>query len=153
MTYLSTFFTSHFVSTENARKQKPLTCVSLLTLVDLTYVVSGQVIDLPYLGLTRRFIVNIPQATPHSLASDQHSIVYHITQTTKVKVEATSLQTNNNNNDTTKENGTLKDTSRKIAYNQIGGLAEQVATVREMVETTLKNPELFIQYGNGCFLL
>lgn len=122
----------------------------LLTVVDLTYIVSGQVIDLPYLGLTRRFIVNIPPAAPHTVVTDQHSIVYHITQTSKVKVEATPLiQSTNSSSSSSKENGTPKDTNRKIAYDQIGGLAEQVATVREMVETTLKNPELFIQYGNG----
>lgn len=120
----------------------------LPTVVDLTYVVSGQVIDLPYLGLTRRFIVNIPPATPHTMVTDQHSIVYHITETSKVKVEAKPL-TQTTNNSSSKEDGTPKDTSKKIAYDQIGGLAEQVATVREMVETTLKNPELFIQYGNG----
>jgi ATP-dependent 26S proteasome regulatory subunit len=82
------------------------------------------------------------------MVTDQHSIVYHITETSKVKVEAKPL-TQTTNNSSSKEDGTPKDTSKKIAYDQIGGLAEQVATVREMVETTLKNPELFIQYGNG----
>ncbi|KAG0164790.1 spermatogenesis associated protein 5 [Apophysomyces sp. BC1015] len=34
-----------------------------------------------------------------------------------------------------------------VGYDHIGGLAEQIATVKEIVETPLKNPTLFVRYG------
>ncbi|ORZ24187.1 P-loop containing nucleoside triphosphate hydrolase protein [Absidia repens] len=75
---------------------------------------------------------------------DHHSAVYQVTQNTKIKFDTTLLSNpaNSDTNDTA-----LNPVKKKIAYDHIGGLSEQVATVREMVETTLQNPELFIQYG------
>ncbi|KAI8341533.1 P-loop containing nucleoside triphosphate hydrolase protein [Chlamydoabsidia padenii] len=120
------------------------------SLLDLTYIVSGQTIDFAYLGVTRRFTLTIPQPIPNdnNVTFGQDSIVYQVTRNTKIKVETAALiNTTNDRNANADNKINLKDTNKNIAYDQIGGLAEQVATVREMVETTLKNPELFIQYG------
>lgn len=37
--------------------------------------------------------------------------------------------------------------NQKVSYDQIGGLAKQIEIVREMIETPLNNPGLFLNYG------
>lgn len=37
--------------------------------------------------------------------------------------------------------------SKPISYQDIGGLEKQINQVREMVEVSLQDPELFVKYG------
>ncbi|CAO3594195.1 unnamed protein product [Absidia cylindrospora] len=116
------------------------------SLIDLVYIVPGQSVDLSYNGRTRRYILNIPPSKPmEDVDMDHQSAVYQVTQNTKVKFDTTTLLSHTPNSG--ENDPTLSPVKKKIAYDHIGGLSEQVATVREMVETTLQNPELFIQYG------
>lgn len=82
-----------------------------------------------------------------------------MTRNTKIIVETFPLD-NNNNADSVSSASAIKDPSnieehsgqfkeKKISYQHIGGLDKQIQIVKEMVETTLKNPELFMQYGNS----
>ncbi|CAO3612007.1 unnamed protein product [Cunninghamella blakesleeana] len=123
------------------------------SLLNITYIVPNQTIELSYYGKLRRFILNIP-AMPDSTNSTMGFPIFQVTRNTKIEVETFPLNNNDNNmNPPTMEDITNKKieekdhSEKKISYKQIGGLDKQIQIVKEMVEATLKNPELFIQYG------
>lgn len=43
-----------------------------------------------------------------------------------------------------------EEAAKAISYQDIGGLEEQIKQVREMVEISLQDPELFVKYGRSC---
>ncbi|CAO3643202.1 unnamed protein product [Cunninghamella echinulata] len=133
------------------------------SLLNLVYVVPNQIIELSYYGRPRRFILDIPTSTSILDKNDVSAPIFQVTRNTKIIVETFPLNNNNNNNNTDsassssstatkdpsnkEENHSNQLKEKKISYHHIGGLDKQIQIVKEMVETTLKNPELFMQYG------
>lgn len=48
---------------------------------------------------------------------------------------------------TIKKEGTLKETSAKVSYEDIGGLSKEIQRIREIIELPLKYPEVFERLG------
>ena len=107
--------------------------LTLFILVDYRLITSHDVIDLKYMGRSRRFKVK----RIHS--NDPNASVFAISSATKISID---------DQQTDEDVEMQQDDTKAITYDRIGGLAEQIKTVREMVETPLRNPELFYQYGN-----
>ncbi|KAI8097370.1 P-loop containing nucleoside triphosphate hydrolase protein [Halteromyces radiatus] len=108
------------------------------TLVGLAYIVPGQIIDVSYYGRLRRFTLHTTHEVPQKDDNPHPSIVYQVTQNTKIKLDILP---------NTIAKPSVTTTNKKLSYDQIGGLSEEINTVREMVETTLLKPEVFIEYG------
>lgn len=106
--------------------------------MDVKYIRDGQTIDLPVLGRLHRFIISCSATSPPPAGAN---LVYAATQSTHVVLDSASAAT------ATEPAVTTPPKDDTISYESIGGLAEQVHTVRDMVETSLKNPDLFRQYG------
>ncbi|ORY96841.1 P-loop containing nucleoside triphosphate hydrolase protein [Syncephalastrum racemosum] len=106
-------------------------------LVDVKYIRDGQTIDLHVLGHVRRFVLSCSAILSPAAGANP---VYVVTQTTRVILDTASPAVTEPAVTTPSRNDT-------ISYDAIGGLAEQVHIVRDMVETSLKNPDLFRQYG------
>ncbi|KAI8051985.1 P-loop containing nucleoside triphosphate hydrolase protein [Syncephalis plumigaleata] len=104
-------------------------------LVQLGVVVLGETIELLYKGLPRKFIVHFM-----SVASEQEStsVIRMVDKTTRVRILAKEEEE--------KEEKSSQATASD-AYKDIGGLDEQVNTIRELIETPLFRPELYEQYG------
>ncbi|ORX59629.1 AAA-domain-containing protein [Hesseltinella vesiculosa] len=102
------------------------------SLLALKYIVHNQHIDLSYQGKPQRYRLGLPE--------EQH--VYQVTRKTGVHFVSDV--------DTTPADPSPdipQAPPGSISYQQIGGLDKQIGIVREMVETSLQNPQLFRQYG------
>ncbi|KAI7869442.1 P-loop containing nucleoside triphosphate hydrolase protein [Spinellus fusiger] len=101
-----------------------------ISLVD-SYLGQGHTVELSCYGKPTRFHVSSIRS---SLLAPSPETVYTVTRDTrvvldiKVTVDPPSMPT-------------------KVSFDAIGGLADQIQSIREMVETPLKNPELFLRYG------
>ncbi|CAG8616756.1 10524_t:CDS:10 [Dentiscutata erythropus] len=93
-------------------------------------------IEFQYHGMIRSFrVVNIIPMKEFTKGSVE-TVIYSITKETAITILPN-------------ENAKIDDSTKinKIGYDSIGGLSEQIRIVREMVENSLNNPELFTQYG------
>lgn len=93
--------------------------------------IHSQIIDFNYLGSTSR--IQIIEITSSTLTD-----IYTINQKTKISYETTLQPTNQSKQ---------KQPNQELSYDQIGGLSKQIEIVREMIETPLNNPGLFLKYG------
>ncbi|KAI9481244.1 MAG: P-loop containing nucleoside triphosphate hydrolase protein [Benjaminiella poitrasii] len=99
-------------------------------LVEQKFISRLQFIDFIYSGNRSRIQIT-------DISSNTSSDLYVITQNTKIKlVSADSVK---------KKSSTTE--SASIGYENIGGLSKQISIIREMIETPLQNPELFLKYG------
>lgn len=105
------------------------------------YITQKQIIDLIYTGDKSRIeIIDISSKYPSS------NEIYTVTQNTKINIDATtSTITTTADEDTIMEEE--KEEKGTVGYKNIGGLSPQINIVREMVETPLNNPNLFLKYG------
>ncbi|CAO3649741.1 unnamed protein product [Mucor hiemalis] len=103
-------------------------------LVNQKYVIVSQRVDIVYLGKVLRIEIS-------KVSAKYDSEVYIITSNTKINIQQDEM--NSGENATLDEGKGLDDGG----YKNIGGLSKQIAIVREMVETPLNNPELFLKYG------
>ncbi|KAF0436992.1 AAA-domain-containing protein [Gigaspora margarita] len=104
-------------------------------LIGTKYSIKGSRIEFQYHGIVRSFrVVNISPMKEFTKGSVETPI-YSITKETAITI----LPNESARVDDSKIN--------KLGYDSIGGLSEQIRIVREMVENSLKNPELFTQYG------
>lgn len=108
--------------------------VSFPFLVNQKYVIVFQRVDIVYLGKVLRIEIS-------KVSAKYDSGVYIITSNTKINIEQDEI--NSGENTTLDKEKGLDDGG----YKNIGGLSKQIAIVREMVETPLNNPELFLKYG------
>ncbi|KAI7857888.1 P-loop containing nucleoside triphosphate hydrolase protein [Circinella umbellata] len=114
-------------------------------LLDYRFVTDNDVLDLKYMGKIRRFRIKNIDSIADSKNNSNNTRIYAIVSNTRVSVSTTTAANTNNKND---EMQLDEDHSKKsITYDNIGGLKEQIKTVRDMVETSLQNPELFYRYG------
>ncbi|KAG1455983.1 hypothetical protein G6F46_007923 [Rhizopus delemar] len=98
-------------------------------LVQRKFVTHGQMIDLEYYGTKLRIQIM-------DIFAEYKSDIYQVKQGTKIihSVDVSS--------------SSIKEVkATKTSYESIGGLSKQIQVVREMIETPLKNPELFTKYG------
>ncbi|KAG1137361.1 hypothetical protein G6F37_007521 [Rhizopus arrhizus] len=98
-------------------------------LVQRRFVTHGQMIDLEYYGTKLRIQIM-------DIFAEYKSDIYQVKQETKIihSIDASS--------------SSIKEVkATKTGYESIGGLSKQIQIVREMIETPLKNPELFTKYG------
>ncbi|KAJ1976083.1 AAA+-type ATPase [Dimargaris verticillata] len=110
-------------------------------LVRMGPLLPGTLFDMPFGGRTyrwriRQLIAISPPALP---PSDKSCVVaYSVDSLTKVLGSTTAAMS---------EPHFSAPMSTTVTYDQIGGLANEVRIVREMVELPLTRPELFAQYG------
>ncbi|KAI9323559.1 P-loop containing nucleoside triphosphate hydrolase protein, partial [Dichotomocladium elegans] len=109
-------------------------------IVHRQYVTAHDVIDFLYMGRTRRIVVEQIAVSPATTFNNDNSIagsvaISMVTSDTKISFVTSPSDTK----------GAVE--TATVSYKHIGGLEEQVKTVRELVETSLHNPELFYQYG------
>lgn len=98
------------------------------------YVTLSQIMDFVYLGERARFqITNVSSKHPSA------SAIYLFTQNTKFSLT--------NSNSITSATTTPATAVVSSGYQNIGGLSKQIEIVRELVETPLNNPALFLKYG------
>lgn len=98
-------------------------------IVQRKFVTHGQMIDLEYYGTKLRIQIM-------DIFAEYKSDIYQVKQGTKIihSVDVSS--------------SSIKEVkATKTSYESIGGLSKQIQVVREMIETPLKNPELFTKYG------
>ncbi|KAI7902225.1 P-loop containing nucleoside triphosphate hydrolase protein [Cokeromyces recurvatus] len=103
-------------------------------LVELKFIAQSQFIDFIYSGNRSRIqIIDILSKNPSEL--------YLITSNTKIHLTSTLID------DSEKKKHPPTAESVTFGYENIGGLSKQIAIIREMIETPLQNPELFLKYG------
>ncbi|CEP10802.1 hypothetical protein [Parasitella parasitica] len=131
-----------FISTPSYPLDKIFDIFLKQHLVELKYVTPSQIIDFHYLGSKSRLQITEIEC---SISSD----IYTITSKTKINQETTS-QTNTESGQQEQQQQQQQQQQQldqKLGYDQIGGLTKQIEIVREMIETPLNNPELFLKYG------
>lgn len=102
-------------------------------------------IEFPYNGRPQRFkITNILLDR-----KEQDGAVFAIGQDTIIKILPFAQDSQPTEPKAVDPSSTTKDGTS--AYEQIGGLGEQIKTVREMVEIPLHNPQIFTQFGGVAF--
>ncbi|KAI8370560.1 P-loop containing nucleoside triphosphate hydrolase protein [Radiomyces spectabilis] len=106
------------------------------TLIQGKYVNVQHIFEISYHGKPRRFMVE----RINDSAVQEPSLIYEIVRPTKLHMDNLPQTTSPNKSAT-------ESSTNKVTYEHIGGLSEQIKIVREMVETPLQNPELFLQYG------
>ncbi|KAI8079177.1 P-loop containing nucleoside triphosphate hydrolase protein [Thamnidium elegans] len=117
----------HLVTKRDINYNQSFTTYLKEYLVERAYVTQSQILDLVYLGDRSRIEIT-------EISSKQVSDIYKVTYNTKIQL----IQ---------QEQSVKKDTVLDDGYKNIGGLSKQIQIVREMVETPLNNPELFLKYG------
>lgn len=108
-----------------------------ILLVDFAYIASSSIIDVVYMGKPRRVRMTVLNSAASSEISS--NCLYAVTSSTVVIVSQEQLQISENTSDKK---------PKSVGYRNIGGLAEQIKIVREMVEISLQKPELFQNYGS-----
>ncbi|KNC98972.1 AAA family ATPase, CDC48 subfamily [Spizellomyces punctatus DAOM BR117] len=103
-------------------------------LVDLKYVVQGNNVEFHYYGKLRQFTIESVRLEGDN---GQHvsSVPCRISRRTQVSILPFQ------------QADPVEDLRPNISYDSIGGLAEQMKIVREMVEVPLQNPARFTQFG------
>ncbi|KAJ8327454.1 AAA+-type ATPase [Batrachochytrium dendrobatidis] len=98
-------------------------------LLETEYVCSGQMVRFQYYGKERLCMVDqITPIDPIQINSDPHQIIpFRLVRSTRVRFEQAK--------------STVETRVGKVEYSTIGGLGEQISTVRSLVELTLCNPE------------
>ncbi|CAG8518638.1 6991_t:CDS:10 [Paraglomus brasilianum] len=102
-------------------------------LVDQRYLLKGNKIELFYNGKIEPFLVE--EAKPESELNETKN-VYRITQETIITIRNASTDNRSNIRH-----------APKTTYASIGGLDQQLRLIRELIETPLRKPELFTQFG------
>jgi len=108
-------------------------------------VLKDNLIEFPYNGKPQRFKIT-------SILLDrkeQDGSIFAIGQDTIIKVLPFAQDSQPTEPKAVDPSSTSKDGTS--AYEQIGGLGEQIKTVREMVEIPLHNPQIFTQFGGFAF--
>ncbi|KAI8823420.1 P-loop containing nucleoside triphosphate hydrolase protein [Fimicolochytrium jonesii] len=110
-------------------------------LVDLRHVVKGATIELQCAGKLRLFLVE--DATPVSEApagqpNKGGQLAYRMSRRTEVSVSPSAISN---------PSAASNPRAPTISYASVGGLGNEIATVREMVETSLNEPEKFTRFG------
>ncbi|KAI8149913.1 P-loop containing nucleoside triphosphate hydrolase protein [Fennellomyces sp. T-0311] len=127
---------NHVILSPLAKPEYPINQTLLVYikefLLDYRFITSNDTIDLNYMGKTRRFAVK-------RIHGDDGASVFAITNATRITIDDLDTEKRIDQD--------VEMEQKAITYDHIGGLAEQIKTVRDMVETPLRNPELFYQYG------
>ncbi|KAG2220538.1 hypothetical protein INT45_004144, partial [Circinella minor] len=140
---------NHITLSPLAKAQYPINQSFLIFLkeflLDYRFVTDNDVMDLKYMGKIRRFRIKNIDSIHDNKNNSNNTRIYAIVSNTRVSVSTTTATNTNNKIDEMQlDEDHLK---KSITYDNIGGLKEQIKTVRDMVETPLQNPELFYRYG------
>ncbi|KAJ1952329.1 AAA+-type ATPase, partial [Linderina pennispora] len=101
-------------------------------LVDVGCITPDQLVDIMVSGQNRRIrIISIEAESGNMLSAGDPAIVSR--DKTRVIV--------------VKESGSTDREAQSVTYDAIGGLDKEVAEVRQLVETSLQEPEIFAEYG------
>ncbi|KAF8073388.1 P-loop containing nucleoside triphosphate hydrolase protein [Lyophyllum atratum] len=146
--------------TSHTPENKQRDWLSLLlreSLVDLKYITSAQILEVPYEGQNRRFSVasiSIQRSEPEGdeLAHDLESL--SIAPQSKLwavgwdsLVLISGIETPEQEPPHKKEVEVLAPTSLSDAYSTVGGLNKQIQQIRDLLEIPLTRPELFRYFG------
>ncbi|KAJ1960599.1 AAA+-type ATPase [Dipsacomyces acuminosporus] len=103
-------------------------------LVGIGYVRPGQLVDVSINGARRRLCVDSVYAgsSAEPLGESEGAIVSRDTTQVSIKKSKASATSNQ---------------AAAATYNSIGGLDQEIAEVRKLVETSLKEPQIFAEYG------
>ncbi|RIA96601.1 P-loop containing nucleoside triphosphate hydrolase protein [Glomus cerebriforme] len=107
-------------------------------LMDIKYLMKGNRVEFQYHGTTRSFFVEDvkPMNDKNTIDGCSEIGLYPISRDTSVVILHKVSKDKN-----------MDDKHPEIGYDSIGGLSEQIRIIRGIVENSLKNPELFIQFG------
>ncbi|KAJ3016238.1 hypothetical protein HKX48_004149 [Thoreauomyces humboldtii] len=111
-------------------------------LVDLQYVTRGSFTEIACYGKLRQFIVESASSYRTHEEEDlaptplESSTPYRVSRLTNVHIQPFAPIPK-----------AVSAALPKASYASIGGLSKEIATVREMVETPLRNPEKFTRFG------
>lgn len=106
--------------------------------MDIAHIASSNIFDIEYMGKARRVRVSVLNSASSEISPD---CLYLVTRSTVVNLES--------HKGSQRATGDIHGKKTKpIGYRNIGGLANQINIVREMVEISLQKPELFQNYGN-----
>ncbi|KAI8644805.1 P-loop containing nucleoside triphosphate hydrolase protein [Parasitella parasitica] len=126
-----------FISTPTYSLDKSFDMFLKQYLVEQKYAAPSQIIDFRYLGSTSRIqITEIESCSPSDICM--------ITPKTKINLATTSQPAKESGQQQQQQQ---QQSGQQLGYDQIGGLSKQIEIVREMIETPLNNPELFLKYG------
>ncbi|KAI8811343.1 P-loop containing nucleoside triphosphate hydrolase protein [Cladochytrium replicatum] len=128
-------------------------------LVDLRYIQAGAVIQLPYYGKPRSFrVIRVsgtaaftpPSWWPSSVTKENATTVpkKHQTEANQsvCRVSRRTIVTVlSHEEDETLEKS--RPDAQTVSYSSVGGLSEQIRTIRELIELPFKNPERFARFG------
>lgn len=103
-------------------------------LIDLEYFISGQKVSASYFGTNRTFLVS----QDLSGSEKNQNVIGRISRSTKIKI-LNSFSRKNQDQDT--------QTKNQISYKSIGGLKDQIKSIKEMVELPLFRAEKFLNLG------
>ncbi|KAF9375615.1 spermatogenesis associated protein 5 [Podila verticillata] len=110
-------------------------------MTEIKFVLRDNLIEFPYNGRPQRFkITSILLGR-----KEQDGSVFAIGQDTIIKILPFAQDSQPTESKAVDPSSTTKEGTS--AYEQIGGLGEQIKTVREMVEIPLHNPQIFTQFG------
>ncbi|KAF7365302.1 AAA family ATPase [Mycena venus] len=122
-------------------------------LVDLKYVTSAQVLEVPYEQETRRFVVTPSpsqqienlEAKFDALALAPARQVWTVGWDTSIILVGNTNEIENHSS--LPEVEVLAQGNENTAYDSVGGLNKQIAEIRDLLEIPLTRPELFRYFG------
>eukprot|EP00842_Homolaphlyctis_polyrhiza_P004170 jgi/Hompol1/4754/HPOL_001239-RA len=110
-------------------------------LLDLEFVMVNQLVKFDYKGKTRvckahHIRPRDPIPSESKADTDLSSTVFRITRSSQIIIDSWDNQKSHQQPE-----------SQKVSYSSIGGLSEQIATIRSLVEVPLLSPQTFTKYG------
>ena len=115
-------------------------------LIDLEYFISGQKVSASYFGTNRTFLVSQDlsgsEKNQNVIGREKNqNVIGRISRSTQIKI-LNSFSRKNQDQDTPKNQ-----TKNQISYKSIGGLKDQIKSIKEMVELPLFRAEKFLNLG------
>ncbi|KAF7299177.1 AAA family ATPase [Mycena indigotica] len=115
-------------------------------LVDLKYIVSGQLIEITFEQQTQRFVV-VTQSTASELDSDLAALSLERKRRVCIVGWETAIILEDSRPESPKAVETLEQGSTETGYESVGGLGKQISEIRDLLEIPLTRPELFRHFG------
>ncbi|KAF9578425.1 spermatogenesis associated protein 5, partial [Lunasporangiospora selenospora] len=121
-------------------------------MAEVKFVLKHNQVEFPYNGKTQR--LKVTSIVLDKREQDTTNVVFAVGPETEIKVAPYTPPQAALQSSILEEAGAKprkgvdeKSSTSEDAYEQIGGLAEQIKTVREMVELPLHRPQVFTQFG------
>ncbi|KAJ3506823.1 hypothetical protein NMY22_g17125 [Coprinellus aureogranulatus] len=127
-----------------------LTLASREVLVDLKYVLAGQIFEVGFEGVRRRFSIESINAPVAQGKDDIVAELDRLSLSGNTQLWTTSWDTNVqiiNNPAPEASSSSQQEEVKDYGYASIGGLSKQIEEIRDLLEIPLTRPELFRHFG------